>query len=80
MASEIADRLKERIGLVESPDVSIEIIQFRPFYVVGHVEHPGEYPYRPGMNVLQALAIAGGDVRIANQRLEREVIATTGEA
>lgn len=79
LASEIADRLKERIGLVESPDVSIEIIQFRPFYIVGHVEHPGEYPYRPGMNVLQALAIAGGDMRIADQRLEREVITTTGE-
>ena len=79
LASEIADRLKERIGLVESPDVSIEIIQFRPFYIVGHVEHPGEYPYRPGMNVLQALAIAGGNMRISGQRLEREVIATTGE-
>ena len=79
LASEIADRLKERIGLVERPDVAIEIIQFRPFYIVGHVEHPGEYPYRPGMNVLQALAIAGGNVRIADQRLEREIIATTGE-
>jgi protein involved in polysaccharide export with SLBB domain len=79
LSSEIGDRLKERIGLVETPDVSIEVVQFRPFYVVGNVEHPGEYPYRPGMNVLQALAIAGGDVRIAGQRLEREVIATTGE-
>jgi protein involved in polysaccharide export with SLBB domain len=79
LASDIADRLKERIGLVESPDVSIEVIQFRPFYIVGHVEHPGEYPYRPGMNVLQAMAIAGGELRIADQRLEREVITSTGE-
>jgi protein involved in polysaccharide export with SLBB domain len=79
LASEIADRLKERIGLAEKPDVAIEIIQFRPFYVVGQVEHPGEYPYRPGTSVLQAVAIAGGDLRIANQRPEREAIAATGE-
>ena len=70
---------KSASALLRSPDVSIEVIQFRPFYIVGHVEHPGEYPYRPGMNVLQALAIAGGNMRIADQRLEREVIATTGE-
>jgi protein involved in polysaccharide export with SLBB domain len=79
LASAIADRLKDRIGLAESPDVSIEVVQFRPFYIVGRVDHPGEYPYRPGLNVLQALAIAGGNVRIGEQRLEREVITTTGE-
>ena len=71
--------LKSVLALLRSPDVSIEVIQFRPFYIVGHVEHPGEYPYRPGLSVLQALAIAGGNARSADQRLEREIIATTGE-
>jgi protein involved in polysaccharide export with SLBB domain len=81
LAREIADRLKERIGLAQSPDASVEVIQFRPFYVVGYVQHPGEYPYRPGMNVLQAMTIAGGQrfADIGAPRLEREVIATTGE-
>ena len=81
LAREIANRLKERIGLVESPDVSIEIIQFRPIYVVGDVEHPGEFAYRPGMNVLQAMTLAGGQFRAATSplRLERELITSTGD-
>jgi SLBB domain len=35
-------------------------MSFRPFYVLGEVQKPGEYPYRAGLNVLSAIAIAGG--------------------
>jgi len=78
----IGGLLKSRIGLAERPDVSIEIVQFRPFYIVGGVEKPGEYPFRPGMNVLQAVTVSGGLRRasdLASLRLEREVISSKGD-
>jgi protein involved in polysaccharide export with SLBB domain len=81
LASEIGVRLKNRIGLAESPDISVEVVQFRPFYILGHVEHPGEYAYRPNLTVLQAVSIAGGMPRkdAATLRLEREAIAGNGD-
>ena len=81
LARDIGDRLQRRMGLVESPDITVELVQFRPFYVVGAVEKPGEYPYRPGLTVLKAYAIAGGKPRssLGLVRLEREAIATRGE-
>ena len=82
LARSIADRLRLRMGLVESPDASVEIVKYRPFYIVGHIDHPGEFPYRPGLSVLQAVTIAGGQLRTsdqANMRLEREAISAKGE-
>ena len=79
LSRELGLRLKDRMGLVASPDVTVEVVQFRPFYIVGAVEKPGEYPYRPGLNVLEAYAIAGGRPRGTPGRLEREAIATRGD-
>lgn len=79
LSHELGLRLKDRMGLVASPDVTVEVVQFRPFYIVGAVEKPGEYPYRPGLNVLEAFAIAGGKPRGSPGRLEREAIATRGD-
>ena len=45
---------------LRSPKVTVEVMTFRPFYVLGEVQKPGEYPYRAGLNVLSAMAIAGG--------------------
>lgn len=45
---------------LRSPRVTVEVLTFRPFYVLGEVTKPGEYPFRPGLNVLSAIAIAGG--------------------
>lgn len=78
LAKSISDGLKERIGLVGSPDVSVEIVQFRPFYIVGQVEKPGEYAYRPGLTVLRAVSIAGGLQRARELTLARS-ISTLGE-
>jgi polysaccharide export outer membrane protein/exopolysaccharide production protein ExoF len=81
LASVIAERLVSAMGLGRTPDVAVEVIKFRPFYVVGHVDGPGEYTYRPGLTVLQALSIAGG-LRTREEdmaRVEREVIAGQGE-
>lgn len=82
LARSIAEHMRSRLGLVEAPDATVEILQFRPFYATGHVEKPGEYPYRPGLTVLQAITIAGGQQRTPEQglsRLEREAIATRGD-
>jgi polysaccharide export outer membrane protein len=40
--------------------VAVEVQTFRPFYVLGEVHHPGEFPYVTGMTVLSAIAKAGG--------------------
>lgn len=80
LSRELGLRLKNRMGLAESPDVTVEVVQFRPFYVVGAVDKPGEYSYRPGLTVLQAYAIAGGKPHtVGPARLEREAIGTRGE-
>lgn len=81
LAAAIGEALKARINLAVPPDISVEVVQFRPFYVLGDVERPGEYAYRPGLTVLQAMAIAGGMARndgLSHLRLEREAISTRG--
>jgi protein involved in polysaccharide export with SLBB domain len=80
LARDLGGRLKDRMGLLDSPDVTVEVVQYRPFYIMGAVEKPGEYPYRPGLTVLEAYAIAGGQPRNGlGVRLTRESITTRGE-
>jgi protein involved in polysaccharide export with SLBB domain len=43
-----------------NPKVSVEILSYRPFYVMGEVKNPGKYPYGSGMTVVNAIAMAGG--------------------
>jgi len=50
-----------------NPNVSVEVVTFRPFTILGEVNRPGEYPYQSGMTVLQAVAIAGGYTLRANE-------------
>ena len=45
---------------LKNPKVTVSVINFRPFFILGEVEKPGEYQYRSGMNVLSAMAMAGG--------------------
>lgn len=45
---------------LRNPKVSVEVINFRPFYIIGEVQKPGSYPYVAGMTVMQAVALAGG--------------------
>lgn len=56
--SVVEDKLKA--GYLNDPRVSVEVINYRPFYIIGEVNKPGEYPYVNGMNVLTAVALAGG--------------------
>jgi polysaccharide biosynthesis/export protein ExoF len=80
-AAAIADTLQKRAGAPSRPEASVEIIQYRPIYVVGSVERPGEYTYRPELTVLQAIGIAGGLYRQTESgliRLERDRITAAG--
>ncbi|MEM8750914.1 MAG: polysaccharide biosynthesis/export family protein [Pseudomonadota bacterium] len=47
-------------GFIRSPDVSVEIDRYRPFFVMGEVGSAGQYTYVPGMTVQNAIAVAGG--------------------
>jgi protein involved in polysaccharide export with SLBB domain len=47
-------------GYLKSPRVSVEVSTYRPFYIIGAVNRPGEYAYVNHMNALNAIALAGG--------------------
>lgn len=47
-------------GYLKSPRISVEVSTYRPFYIIGAVNRPGEYPYVNHMNALNAIALAGG--------------------
>ena len=55
-------------GYVNNPRVSIQVISFRPFYILGEVNRPGEYPVSTGLTLEQAVASAGGYTYRANNR------------
>ena len=76
VARDLGERLQQKVGLAQQPDASIEVVEYRPFYIVGTVQKAGAYPYRPDLTVLQAVGIAGGVPR--TQRHERTRIRTPG--
>jgi polysaccharide export outer membrane protein len=51
---------KFRGQYLRNPKVTVTIATLRPYYIMGEVNKPGEFPYQAGLNVLTALAIAGG--------------------
>jgi polysaccharide export outer membrane protein len=58
LASEITGKLRN--GYIREPSVAVEIEAYRPFFILGEVAAPGQYPYVPNMSVESAVAIAGG--------------------
>jgi protein involved in polysaccharide export with SLBB domain len=82
LAKAIAERLREKAGLPQLPDTTVDIVAYRPFYILGSVTTPGEYMYRPGMIVLNAVSIAGGIYRAERRSewdVERVTISSRGE-
>ena len=55
-------------GYVKDPRVNVSVLTFRPFYILGEVNKPGEYPYATGLTAYKAVAIAGGFTYRADQR------------
>ena len=58
---------KFRSEYLKDPKVTVTIATLQPFYMMGEVTKPGQYPYQSGLNVLTALAIAGGPTYRANR-------------
>jgi protein involved in polysaccharide export with SLBB domain len=56
---DVANRYR-RGGFLQDPNVTVAVTQFKPFYVLGEAAAPGEYPFRSGLNVHAAVAMAGG--------------------
>jgi len=46
--------------LLQDPGVAVQVVAYRPIFVLGMVERGGQFPYQPGMTVLSAVALAGG--------------------
>jgi polysaccharide export outer membrane protein len=64
---EITQTLRQRLDreFVVNAQVTVEVANYRPFYILGEVQKPGNYPYAVGLDVRQAIAIAGGFTRRA---------------
>ena len=74
LASDIAARLRN--GYIREPSVAVEVETYRPFFILGEVQAPGQYPYVPNMSVESAVAIAGG----FSPRAKRDAVTLTHNA
>lgn len=79
LAAEIARRLQAKIGLMEAPEASIEVVEYPPVYVLGDVTKPGRYEFRPGLTALQALAMSGGELRQASPTQSQDRMKLIGD-
>lgn len=81
VGEEIGAQLQSKFALRNLPSASVEISQFRPVFLTGDVQTPGEYPYAPNVTVLKAVSLAGGLRRSdAGQRFARDFINARGDA
>ena len=60
-------------NLFRDPNVAVEVLNYRPIFVLGMVERGGQFPYQPGMTALTAVAVAGG----FNYRAIRDYVSIT---
>jgi polysaccharide export outer membrane protein len=74
LAAEIAARLQAKLGLVDRPDATLQIVEYPPIFVTGAVAVPGQYAFRPGMTVLQAMAMGGGQYRADSHAAPNDTI------
>lgn len=68
--AEFQDKLEQELkdGYLKDPKVSAEVVNYRPFYILGEVNKPGPYPYTNGLTVQNAVATAGGFTYRANTK------------
>ena len=66
LESAIAQLLLDRKILV-APNVNVQPVKLRPFFILGEVRNPGQYSFTPGMSVLSAISSAGGFTYRADQ-------------
>jgi protein involved in polysaccharide export with SLBB domain len=75
-ARDVANRYR-RGGLLQDPNVTVAVVQYQPFYILGEATRPGEYPFRSGLSVHAAVAMAGGFTYRASKSIV--LIRHTGE-
>jgi len=61
-ATELQDKIATALkqGYIQNPRVNVEVLTFRPFYILGEVNKPGQYDFSNGMTVERAVATASG--------------------
>ena len=66
--SEAAKTIKSayKPGYIKDPEINVQVLNYRPFYIWGQVDSPGKYPHINGMTVLEAVVIAGGFIGLAS--------------
>ncbi|TCL71110.1 polysaccharide biosynthesis/export family protein [Rhizobium sp. BK251] len=81
IAEQIGAALQKQFGLRDRPSASVELSEYRPLYMTGDVQTPGQYPYAPGLTVIKAVSLSGGLRRAeAGQRFARDFINAKGDA
>jgi len=80
LADALGAEFQDMLGLTTAPTVTVEVATYGPVYVTGDVNTPGQYAFAPGLNVIKALSLAGGERRAAaaGTRPERELLTTSG--
>lgn len=53
-------RQKLQQGYIKNPQLSVQVLNYRPIYVQGEVRHGGEFPFKAGLSIADAVALAGG--------------------
>ncbi len=69
-AAELEEQLKSRYlsaGFLTDPRISVELVSYRPFFILGEVNRPGSFNYLSCLRVVQAVAVAGGYTRRASK-------------
>jgi polysaccharide export outer membrane protein len=74
LEQQIADALQPDYLL--DPKVTVEVLDYRPFFILGEVNRPGSYPYMAGLTVVNAVALAGGYTYRASKRRLRIIRAS----
>ncbi|RWC31863.1 MAG: sugar ABC transporter substrate-binding protein [Mesorhizobium sp.] len=80
VATAIGEALQKKLALSDRPEASVEMAQFRPFYISGEVQNPGQFPYVPDLTVLKAISVAGGIRRNADYgpQLGKDLVTAKG--
>lgn len=77
--AEAAIKASYKPDYVKEPRISIQVLNYRPFYIMGQVNSPGSYPYVNGITVLEAVVIAGGFTKRAKES-QMQIIRGTDRA
>ena len=80
IAAAIGQAWQRKLALSDKPEASVEMAQYRPFYISGEVQNPGQFPYVPELTVLKAISVAGGIRRNADfgPQLGKDLVTAKG--